>query len=183
MAKKENGYNRTAALEAARTHLTKALGYADVGPIRLAGQDCIVAMVDERPVILVWAPEEEGPIGPADQEYAQELAASIDNGPADYIWATSTGTAGDGYIYSWLPGQECQVSELPAAKEAPGGEKGRKKHGDAAGYKQLHSEFDQLHEQIYAAREPVDSSNDLTAQLCKCIFLKMHMERHPDFRA
>ena len=29
----------------------------------------------------------------------------------------------------------------------------------------------------------MDSSNDLTAQLCKCIFLKMHLERHPDFRA
>ena len=30
---------------------------------------------------------------------------------------------------------------------------------------------------------PSDSSNDLTAQLCKCIFLKIHMERHRDYRA
>ncbi len=183
MAKKDKGYNSSEVLKAAHVHLTKTLGYADVGPIRVADQDCIVAMVDERPVILVWAPEEEGPIKPADQEYAQELAASIDNGPADYIWATSTGAADEGYIFSWLPDRECQVSELPAAKAAPGGEKGRKTRADAAGFKQLQSEFDRLHEQIYAAREPVDSSNDLTAQLCKCIFLKMHMERHPDFRA
>ena len=183
MANKNNGYDRTAALGSARKHLSTVLGYADVGPIRIADQDCIVAMVDERPVILTWAPENEGPITPADQEYAQELAASIENGPADYIWATSTGTAGDGYIFSWLPDRECQVSELPAAKAAPGGEKGRKTRADAAGFKQLQSEFDQLHEQIYAAREPVDSSNDLTAQLCKCIFLKMHMERVPDFCA
>lgn len=183
MAKKNNGYNPAAALKAAREHLSTALGYTDVGPVRVADQDCIVAMVDERPVVLAWAPENEGPINPADQAYAQELAASIDNGPADYIWATSSGTAGDGYIFSWLPDKECQVSELPAAKVAPGGEKGRKTRADAAGFKQLQSEFDLLHEEIYAAREPVDSSNDLTAQLCKCIFLKMHMERHPDFRA
>lgn len=183
MAKKSTSYNRAAALVAARQHLSTVLGYADVGPVRIAGQDCIVAMVDARPVTLAWAPESPGPIRPADQEYAQELAASIENGPADYIWATSTGAAGDGYIYSWLPDKECQVSELPPAKAAPGVEKGRKTRADAAGFKQLQLEFDQLHEQIYAAREPVDSSNDLTAQLCKCIFLKMHMERHPDFRA
>jgi len=100
MAKKSNGYDRTAALNSAREHLSTALGYADVGPVRVADQDCIVGMVDERPVVLVWAPEAEGPISPADQEYAQELAASVENGPADYIWATSTGSAGDGYIFS-----------------------------------------------------------------------------------
>ncbi|AUB82274.1 HsdM family class I SAM-dependent methyltransferase [Candidatus Thiodictyon syntrophicum] len=72
---------------------------------------------------------------------------------------------------------------MPTAEAAPAGEKGRRTRADAAGFKHLQSEFDQLHEQIYAAREPIDSSNDLTAQLCKCIFLKMHMERHPDFRA
>jgi len=183
MTKKDNGYRRGKVLEAARGYLATTLGYADLGPVRVANQDCMVAAVDGRPVILVWAPEEEGPINPMDQEYAQELAASADNGPADYIWATSTGTAGDGYIFSWLPDQECQVSELPAAAAAPGGKKGRQTRADAAGFKQLQAEFDRLHEQIYAAREPVDSSNDLTAQLCKCIFLKMHMERHPDFRA
>ncbi len=181
--KRSNGYDRAAVLEAVRGVLETNLGYSDVGPIRVVDQDCMVAMVDERPVVLIWAPEKEGPIGPAEQEYAQELAASIDEGPADYIWVTSTGRPGDGYIFSWLPDKECQVSELPGAEVAPGGEKGHRTRADAAGFKQLQSDFDQLHEQIYAAREPVDSSNDLTAQLCKCIFLKMHMERHPDFRA
>ena len=49
-------------------------------------------------------------------------------------------------------------------------------------FKALQTEFDELHERIYATREPIDGSNDLTAQLCKLIFLKMHLERHPDFR-
>jgi type I restriction enzyme M protein len=53
---------------------------------------------------------------------------------------------------------------------------------DPAKFKELQREFDELHERIYAAREPIDGSNDLTAQLCKCIFLKMHLERNPDFR-
>ena len=184
MAKKaSNDYDRAAVLEAARGILEQDLGYSDVGTTRVVDQDCIVAMVNERPVVLVWAPEQDGPIRPADQEYAKELAASIDPGPADYIWATSTGQPGDGYIFSWLPDKECQVSELPGAEVAPGGEQGRRTHADAAGFKQLQSDFDDLHEQIYAAREPVDSSNDLTARLCKCIFLKMHLERDPDFRA
>ena len=184
MAKKKTGaYDRPKVLEAARLALEEELGYPDVGSARVEDQDCIVAMVDERPVVLVWAPEQNGPIGPAQQEYAQELAASVDDGPADYIWVTSTGKPGDGYIFSWLPDKECQVSELPDVEVAPGGEQGRRIRADAAGFKQLQSDFDELHEQIYAAREPVDSSNDLTAQLCKCIFLKMHMERYPDFRA
>ena len=183
MAKKANGYDRSVVLEKASQTLASELGYTDVGPVHVADQDCRVAMVNERPVVLLWAPESEGPIGPVDQEYVQELSASIDDGPADYVWATSTGQLGDGYIFSWLPDKECQVSELPAADAAPGGDKGRRVLADATGFKQLQSEFDQLHERIYAAREPVDSSNDLTAQLCKCIFLKMHLERHPDFRA
>lgn len=183
MAKKNNGYDRKAVLDAAREHLLTVLEYTDVGPVRVANEDCIVAMINDRPVVLVWTPEHEGPVNPADQEFAQELAASINNGPADFIWVTSTGVVGEGYIFSWLPEKECQVSELPPATAAPKGEKGRMTRADAVGFKQLQSEFDRLHEQIYAAREPVDSSNDLTAQLCKCIFLKMHMERHPDFRA
>jgi len=183
MAKKSTGYTQKAALEVARTTLADDLGYTDIGPVKVAVQDCMVAMADERPVVLVWAPEQEGPIGPADQDYAQELGASVENGPADFVWATSTGKPGDGYIYSWLPDKDCQVSEIPIATAVPEGERGRQTRADAAGLKQLQVDFDRLHERIYAAREPVDSANDLTAQLCKCIFLKMHMERHPDFRA
>jgi hypothetical protein len=53
VAKKLNGYDRTAALQAARSHLSTALGYVDIGPIRITDQDCIVAMANDRPVILV----------------------------------------------------------------------------------------------------------------------------------
>jgi hypothetical protein len=59
MAKKLNGYDRNAALEAARHHIATALGYGDIGPVRVTDQDCMVAMANERPVILVWAPEED----------------------------------------------------------------------------------------------------------------------------
>ena len=180
---KTPAFDSSLVLGIARRTLQEQLGYTDVGPIRVEGQDALLAMVEGRPVVLVWAPEHEGAIEPGEEAFVQELAASVPNGPADYVWATSSGRAHEGYIYSWLPSKECQVSEVPEASGATVGAKGRRTRGDAAGFKQLQSEFDRLHEQIYAAREPVDSSNDLTAQLCKCIFLKMHMERHPDFRA
>lgn len=182
MAKNNNGFDGSAVLAKARDVLTQQLGYSDVGPIRIGDEDCLLAMVAGKPTVLAWVPDEDGPISPANQEYVQELSTATEGGLPAYVWATSTGELNDGFIYSWLPGKDCEVSELPAQEAAvPGGAK-RHRRGDAAGFKQLQAEFDGLHQQIYAAREPVDSSNDLTAQLCKCIFLKMHLERHPDFR-
>lgn len=181
MAMKKTAYAPTSVLDAAREYLQSEMGYSNVGPVRVADQACMLATLDERPVILVWAPEDSGPIRPVDQEFAQELGASIESGPADYVWATSTGTAGEGYIFSWLPDQECQVSELPTADAAPSGERGRRPKADPVGFKQLQSEFNQLHELIYETREDVTSANEITVELCKCIFLKIHLERDPDF--
>lgn len=183
MAKNNNGFDRDAVLTAARQTLVTTLGYTDVGPLRLQDEDCALAMVAGKPTVLVWVPEEPGPITPADQAYAQELSTGTEGGLPAYVWATSTGALNEGFIYCWLTEKDCEVSELPPqASAVPGGAAGHRR-GDAAGFKQLQADFDRLHEQIYAAREPVDSSNDLTAQLCKCIFLKMHLERHTDFRA
>lgn len=183
MAKNNDGFDRGAVRSSARKTLMDQLGYTDVGPARLGEDDCILAMVDGKPTVLVWVPEQPGPISPADQAYAQELSAETEGGLPAYVWATSTGDLNEGFIYCWLPDKDCEVSAVPPqAAAVPGGAAGQRR-GDAAGFKQLQHDFDRLHEQIYAAREPVDSSNDLTAQLCKCIFLKMHLERHPDFRS
>jgi len=187
MAKKiaDSDFDRDAVLTTAVAALTDELGYDTVDRISVDDQACAVAQVSGRPIVLVWVPEVSGPVRPEDEEFAVELGAVVEQGPSDYVWATSTGTKNDGYIYSWRPDLECQVSELPirsdATPETP--KRDRVAKGDPTAFKKLQREFDDLHEQIYAAREPVDGSNDLTAQLCKCIFLKMHLERHPDFRA
>ncbi|MCG8602024.1 MAG: N-6 DNA methylase, partial [Verrucomicrobiales bacterium] len=138
------------------------------------------------PTVLVFVPSHLGAITPADEEMAQELGAYVENGPADFVWATTSGEENQGYIFSWKPEDECQVTAVPKASdlgESSAGESpSRALKADPLKFKELQSEFDELHEKIYAAREPIDGSNDLTAQLCKLIFLKMHLERHPDFR-
>ena len=172
-------------LAAARTTLENELKYQGVEEVLVEGETCAVARRRGRPVVLIYVPEQQGPIAPATQELAIQLAAILEGGPADYVWATTSGKLGDGFIYSWLPDQECQISAIPAASELGRSGPARTRArpvADPVRFKQLQHEFDQLHEQVYAAREPVDGSNDLTAQLCKCIFLKMHLERHPEFR-
>ena len=111
----------------------------------------------------------------------------VENGPADYVWATTTGQPGQGYIYSWLPDKECQVSHISPRSDASFTDKKEeiraKPKADPVRFKQLQKELDNLHERIYASREPVDGANDIIAQICKCIFLKVHLERNPDFRS
>jgi type I restriction enzyme M protein len=166
--------------------LRREFGFDEFNRATIEGEDCLVAVIQDRPVILVHSPGSAGGINAAEQELATELGAVIENGPADYVWATDSGKIGEGYIYCWLQGKDCQVSSLPRRADyekatehiSPVG----KRRGDPARFKELQREFDELHERIYAAREPIDGSNDLTAQLCKCIFLKMHLERDRDFR-
>jgi type I restriction enzyme M protein len=188
MAKKPSSNSHLAVLSKARTTLKDAFGFELIEDTQAGGEDCILATANGTPAVLVFVPKHLSTITPADQELAQELGAVIKNGPADYVWATTTGAAGDGYIYSWIPGKECQVSSLPSFAEVQkAGSKKNVPHravaADPLRFKALQTEFDELHERIYATREPIDGSNDLTAQLCKLIFLKMHLERHPDFRA
>ena len=187
MSQKPESNSVAAVLLKAKATLQNSLGLESVEDKEAGGEGCILAAINGSPAILVFVPKHLGTITPADQELAQELGAVIENGPADYVWATTTGEVGDGYIYSWLPGKECQVSSLPTSAEMQ--KTGSKKEGprrsvsaDPIRFKALQTEFDDLHERIYATREPIDGSNDLTAQLCKLIFLKMHLERHPDFR-
>jgi type I restriction enzyme M protein len=187
MPRKPDSAPIAAIVSTAKATLQGHLGYDHVEEVEVAGEDCLLAKVNGSPAVMVFVPKHLSTITPSDQELAQELGAVIDGGPADYVWATSTGEVGDGYIYCWLPGQECQVTAIPAATDLKGAgaskDSGRRTvNADPLRFKALQTEFDELHERIYTTREPIDGSNDLTAQLCKLIFLKMHLERHPDFR-
>ena len=187
MAKKNTavtGDARDSILEKAVANLKATLGYDSIVLLDVAGESCALADLDGVPQVLVFVPEDTNTITPADEELSIELAASVENGPANYVWTTTTGELGAGYVYSWLPEHERQVSEIPRADAAPVSKSKAKRNvsADPLRFKELQREFDQLHEAIYASREPVDGSNDLTAQLCKLIFLKMHLEHHPDFQ-
>src|SRR5215510_11452771 len=184
-AKNDNGRRDLIITQVIDT-LQVGMGYGDVQREDIADEPCVVARLGRRPIVVVYVPEELSSVTPADEEMAVQLGAVVEDGPADYVWATTNGKQGEGYMYSWLPDQECQVSEIPAAdalKKKTGQNLSRAAvSADPAKFKELQREFDELHEQVYASREPVDGSNDLTAQLCKLIFLKMHLERHRDFR-
>ena len=184
---KKNNVTRDTIITQVVETLESGMGYSNVDREDIGEELCVVVRVGRRPLIVAYVPEELGPISPTDEEMAVQLGAVVDEGPADYVWATTTGKQGEGYMYSWLPEQECQVSEIPSAdtlKKKSGAKRLARTavSADPARFKELQHEFDELHEQVYASREPVDGSNDLTAQLCKLIFLKMHLERHRDFR-
>lgn len=183
MAKNDTTFDRTEILNVSNQVLQDELGYPEGTVEEVEGESCLVVRVGTRPVIMVYVPENPGPIIPSDEELLQELSAVVNKGPADYAWATSEGVVNDGYIYSWLDEHQCQLSEIPPfSTDKELGAKTLKPNANPIQYKELQAEFNDLHEQVYALREPVDSSNDLTAQLCKLIFLKMHLEHHPDFK-
>lgn len=187
MARTENiAAKRQDILGIAKNALNKELGYGEVEDSLVEGETCAIARRYGRPIVLVYVPEDLGPISPSAEEFVIQLGAVVDDGPADYVWATASGQLGDGFIYSWLPDKECQVSRIPLvselAKKGTGAAARVRPKADPIRFKELQREFDELHEQVYASREPIDGSNDLTTQLCKCIFLKMHLERHRDFR-
>src|SRR5262249_52368645 len=132
-----------------------------------------------RPAVYVHLVPSGQPIDPVQENLAQECAAVVDDGPAAYVWATN-GPAN--YYFSWLT--EVAISELPPreqwAREVGLAQRAARPKADPVQYKRLQDEFDRLHEHIYAARENVNNANDIIYELCKCIFLKVHLEHHPD---
>lgn len=183
---KKNGPTRDSVIALVADTLRDGMGYDNVSHEDVGDEPCVVARSGGRPVVVAYVPEDLDSVSPADEEMAIQLGAVVEDGPSDYVWATISGKQGEGYMYSWLPEQECQVSEIPAASSLKKGDGKRASRSavsaDPVRFKELQHEFDELHEQVYASREPVDGSNDLTSQLCKLIFLKMHLERHRDFR-
>jgi hypothetical protein len=122
--KSEAAANREQTLATAMDCLRTQLGYEEVERVEVESEPCAVAHVKKRPTVLVYVPDHDGPVTPTDEEMAVQLAAVVAEGPADYVWSTTSGKLAEGYIYSWLPEKECQVSEIPAAAETKA--KGRK---------------------------------------------------------
>src|SRR5260370_33635823 len=88
------------------------LGFEEMERVDVDGEPCLVARLSGRPVLLAYVPPGEEAVPPAVEELAQELGGTIDGGPADYVWATTNGELGQGFMYCWLPDKECQVSRL-----------------------------------------------------------------------
>ena len=184
--KSESELTQESILQAAASSLKDQLGYINVQKTIVEGEACMVAFDQSHPVVLVYVPEDLDSISAVEEELATELGGVVDEGPADYVWATTSGIIGEGFMYSWLPSKDCQVSSIPSFLEysqtTDEGLKRVKPKADPVRFKGLQHEFDELHERIYAIREPVDGANDIIAQICKCIFLKMHLEKYPDFK-
>ena len=47
-----------------------------------------------------------------------------------------------------------------------------------AGYQNLHEQFDNIHEHIYATRENVSSSNEAIDELCKLVYMVTVLNRY-----
>src|SRR4051794_5092843 len=109
-----------AALLRAETVVREQLGFDEIERVEVEGEPCSVVRLAGRPVLLVYVPAEGDVITPTVQELAEQLGATVSGGPADYVWATTTGELGQGFHYCWLPDQECQVSRLPTRQELDG---------------------------------------------------------------
>ena len=190
MAKKEKAPKTKAGpppplAEAVSRLLVEKLQFSAPQEAKLDGAEGLVVLEGNRPAIYVSLIPEGEPITPEKQNLAELAASQLPQGTADFVWATNSADLNDGYFFSWL--DERQVSGLPnrakwqevTAKHKAGPAKAAVSASD---YKVLQREFDDLHEYIYAARENVNGKNDITYELCKCIFLKMHLEQHPDYK-
>lgn len=188
MPKKENKGKALPApslAEAVSRLIKEKLQFSQAQEVKLDGVEGLVVVENDRPAVFVSLIPPGEPITPEKQNLAELTASQLTQGTADFVWATNTADLADGYFFSWL--EERQVSGLPTrakwqelvAKSKAGPAKAA---ASASDYKVLQKEFDDLHEYIYAARENVNGKNDITYELCKCIFLKMHLEQHPDYK-
>lgn len=164
--------------------LKERLNFSEPVSLNTAGRRALLCAEQGRPALFVHLVAPGEPIDARQQDLAQMCAADVDGGPADYVWATNNPDITSGYFFSWLEDRE--ISELPTRQlwqESVARIAGRPRRsaGSAEEYNTLQKEFDDLHEYIYAARENVNSKNDITYELCKCIFLKMHLERDPNY--
>lgn len=173
----------TLSADISRT-LMETLGYSRPTMFDSGGRRGLVVYEHERPAVFVYLVPPGQPITPEQQNLAELTASQLPQGVADFVWATNSADPTEGYFFSWV--DERQMSTLPAKgawQELTAGRSASaaKAGTSASDYKVLQKEFDDLHEYIYAARENVNGKNDITYELCKCIFLKMHLERHPDY--
>jgi hypothetical protein len=114
MARLEAPSNTRSILVSAEESIRAELGFSEFKRIEVDGEESLLAQVRGRPVILVYSPVADHGISAAIEELAIQMGATVPDGPADYVWVTLTGKLGEGFTYSWLPGQECPVSSLPS---------------------------------------------------------------------
>lgn len=182
MAKKKN------EAQAAENNLLKfiteritTLGYSEPQLVEQDDTNVLVSYEDGRPAVCIYPLEKGKAIDTEQEQLAQLYSSQVDNGPADYVWVTNREMD---YYFSWF--SERQISELPPREEWQMAVKCTTSKPSPAKtepgqYKALQKELDDLHEFIYAARENVNSKNDITYELCKMFFLKMHLEKNRDY--
>ena len=93
------------------------MGFEEIDRIEIDGDECLLVKSGDRPTILIYSPASNDGITAAIEELAIQMAATVPNGPSDYVWVTLTGKLGEGFVYSWLPGKECPVSALPSREQ------------------------------------------------------------------
>src|SRR5438067_7401608 len=117
MARSKNQSNPASSLAAAEESIGAELGFTDFRRIDIDSEECTLVRVGDRPVILIYSPPAGDGISATLEELAIQMAATVPDGPADYVWVTLTGKLGEGFIYCWVPGQECPVSALPSREQ------------------------------------------------------------------
>lgn len=178
---KEKFYPRTVAVERVNGIL-RQLGYSAPQEIEIDGVHGLLVTEGGKPVIFVYLVDADQPVGPEEETLAQLYGSQLDSGVADYVWATNGKMD---YYFSWI--EETQLIELPNREQWLKKTGGADKFvvypkTDPQQYKKLQKEFDDLHEYIYAARENVNGKNDIIYELCKLIFLKVHLEKNRDYK-
>lgn len=175
----------------------EGLGYTDLrSPFTLMEiepgkreQAALVAFDGNEPVVLCHPVEEGEAEKPAVQDEAKFKAGIVMlDKVARYVWVSD----GDFDIYFNMA-RESPVSDLPSqeiwrreAREAMS--TSRRRHIQVmgqeyfrGGYQAMGRRFDELHEAIYGRRAGVGTTNDAIDEVCKLIFLKIHLERHPTY--
>jgi type I restriction enzyme M protein len=184
------------ALQRMRERLEE-LGYTDLrSPFTLMEIEpgktehaALVAFDDDEPIVLCHPVDEGEAEKLIFQEEAKFKAGIVmpDNG-ARFVWV-SDGSF-DFYFHTV---RESPVPELPTrdawrreARDAMS--TSRRRHLQVMGkeyfrgdYRSIGHKFNELHEEIYRRRAGVGTTNEAIDEVCKLIFLKIHLERHPNY--
>jgi type I restriction enzyme M protein len=100
-----------------------------------------------------------------------------------YAWITN----GEHSAFLLLE-EEKSIPEIPGAATAEERKLFRKRQPSKIEkwsyemYQILQKRFDDIHEQIYATKDHVDSTNDAIDEFCKLIFMEVFSLRHPNYK-
>ena len=89
------------------------LGFNDTTKIETEAGLGVVAIEDGRPALFVHLVKPGEPIDAEQRNLAELCGSQLDQGTADFVWATNTADVSFGHFFSWL--EDRPVSELIAA--------------------------------------------------------------------